>query len=93
MGDKQYLGKFAKDLPREVLEELLKKGYSVSPESGRIRKRIKKKKKKDGFTKRKLNKAVQKIGWIALAILFLFSLLLLFPHMGDKKKSNFEKIR
>ena len=93
MSNQRYLGKQAKDIPPEKLEELLRKGFSVSAESGRLRKRIKNKKKKDPFSKRKLNKAVQKVGWIVLGILFLLSLIMLFPHIGDKSKSQFNKVR
>jgi hypothetical protein len=88
MRDTDYLGKQATDIPTEKLEELLKKGYSVSPESGRIRKRLKKKKKKEAFSKRKLNKTVQKIGWIILLILFIVSVVMMIPYMGENRDKN-----
>ena len=86
--DEKYLGKFVKDIPDEKLEELLQEGYSISPRTGRLRKKIKKRKKSGKIDKKKLNKRIQKIGWIVLLIIFLASLVMLFPQMGDKFNTN-----
>jgi len=81
MTDKEHLGKLAKDIPQEKLDELFKKGYSVSPHSGRLRKKIKKSKTKKPFSKNKLNTWLQKIGWVFLLILFLISIIMIVPQL------------
>jgi hypothetical protein len=88
MTEENYLGKNSNDIPAEKLEELLKKGYSISPNSGRLRKRIKQKKKPEKLSKKKLNKIVQKVGWFILLILFLISIVMMIPHIGDNRAKN-----
>jgi hypothetical protein len=90
--DRDYLGKRANEIAPEKLAELLRKGYSISPNSGRLREKIKQReKKKEKFSKKKANKMVQKVGWIILLILFIGALFLLFPNIGDKYDSNAKK--
>jgi hypothetical protein len=92
MSEREYLGKLANEIEPEKLAELLKKGYSVSPRSGRIRERFRKKeKKKEKFNNKKLNKTVQKVGWVILLLLFLASILLIVPNIGNKYDSNAKK--
>jgi hypothetical protein len=88
MSDEDYLGKLAVEIPTETLEKLLKEGYSVSPRSGRLRKKIRIKRKKAPFSKKKLNKLIQKIGWIVLLIIFLVSLVMIVPHIGDNSRQE-----
>ena len=86
--DDNYLGKVAKDIPTEKIEELLKKGFSISPRSGRLRKKVKVVKEKKSFTKKKLRKSVQKAGWILLLIIFLISLVMIIPQLSDKNENR-----
>ena len=48
----------ASDIPPEKLEQLLKEGYSISPRSGRLRKRIKGKSHDSEITKKKIEKNI-----------------------------------
>jgi hypothetical protein len=63
----------------------LPEGYSVSPNSGRIRKRIKKKK---FFTRRKAKKYVEYFLWIILLGAFVYSLMIVIPELGIVSDKN-----
>ncbi len=59
--------------------------YSISPNSGRLRKRIKKKKV---FTKRKMKKYFEYFLWIVLIGAFLYSLIIVIPELGIVSDKN-----
>jgi hypothetical protein len=94
MSDRDYLGKKANEIPPEKLAELLRKGYTVSSNSGRLREKYRiRERKKVKFSKKKFNKNVQKVGWIILVLLFIASLVMLIPNIGDKYSSEKKKIQ
>ena len=83
--DEDYLGKLASEIPPDKLEELIRKGYSLSSQSGRLRKRVRERKEKKKFSRKRLNKMARKAGWIFLLILFLLSLAMIIPQLVSKK--------
>ena len=69
--------------------------YSISPDSGRLRKRLRKRKKKL-FSKRKLKIYVEYVLWIVILAAFVYSLIVVIPELGlnsGKKNPNREKSR
>ncbi|REJ81359.1 MAG: hypothetical protein DWQ44_09920 [Bacteroidetes bacterium] len=82
-------------MDQETLDKLATGEYSISPRSGRLRKRIRKKKKKSFFSKRKVKKVLNTALWIVLIVAFLTSLIIVFPELditSDNKKNNQEKL-
>ena len=73
---------------KEIQEKLASGEYSLSPRSGRLRKRIKKTKKKPLYSKKKFNKLFVKIVWILMILAFIASLFILIPEMGQ---TNYNK--
>jgi len=65
------------------MDEIVKPSeeYSVSPNSGRLRKRVRVKKKKL-FSKRKMKKYFEYFLWILLLGAFLYSLIVVIPELG-----------
>jgi hypothetical protein len=59
--------------------------YSVSPNSGRIRKRVKKKRL---FSRRKMKKYFEYFLWILLIGAFLYSLIIIIPELGIVSDKN-----
>ena len=78
-------------LTDEELKRKLASGeYSISPRSGRLRKRVRVKKKKSPFSKRKVRKITRKILWILLIIGFILTLIVVAPeiNINPNKKVN-----
>jgi hypothetical protein len=75
-------GLYPEDLPPEKLEELLREGYTISPNSGRLRKKISGRKKSSFFSKRKVKKYSRMALWALLIIAFLVSLVIIVPEMS-----------
>lgn len=73
------------------METELKEGYSISPNSGRLRKKIRVKKKKEPFSKRKAKKYWRQALWIFLLLAFVASLLLIFPELGQDTPAQIKK--
>jgi hypothetical protein len=77
---------------KELAEKLASGEYSISPRSGRLRKRIKKvekkKKKRPLYSKRKLDKLMIKIVWVLMIVAFLVSIIILLPEMSDPGIKN-----
>lgn len=73
---------------KELQEKLASGDYSISPRSGRLRKKTKKKKKKSPFSKRKIKKGVSRVLWILMIIAFLASLFILVPEMNQDNSKN-----
>ena len=69
------------------MDEITKhpEGYSVSPNSGRIRKRVKKKRL---FSRRKMKKYFEYFLWILLIGAFLYSLIIIIPELGIVSDKN-----
>jgi len=90
-------GLYPEDLPPEKLEQLLREGYTVSPNSGRLRKKISSRKKPSIFSKRKARKYSRMALWALLIIAFLISLVIIVPEMSvqndPNNKQNYSKTR
>lgn len=80
-------------MDEKSLQEKLASGeYSISPRSGRLRKKIRVRKKQSKFSKRKVKRYFYQGLWILLVIAFVLSLAILIPEMGvDGPKSEMEK--
>ncbi len=78
---------------KDLQEKLASGEYSLSPRSGRLRKRfkIRKKKKQPLYSKAKAKKILVKVLWIFLIIGFIATMFILVPEMSDmnyKSKSK-----
>ena len=82
---------------RTLQEKLASGEYSISPRSGRLRKRVRVKTKKNPLiSKRRMKKYGQMALWIFLILAFLASLIIVFPELdieSSNKKANQEKFR
>ena len=82
MGSEDHLGMLAKDLPPDKMERLLREGYSISPNSGRLRKRIRSKRARSPFSKRKAKKYTRIMLWTFLIVAFVISLVIIIPELA-----------
>jgi preprotein translocase subunit SecG len=73
---------------KELQEKLASGEYSISPRSGRLRKKFRTKKKKSPFSKRKIKKSVARVLWILMILAFLVSLFILIPEMNQENTKN-----
>lgn len=83
-------------MDQDTLDKLASGEYSISPRSGRLRKRIRVHKKKPFWKRSKVKKRFQVFVWILLLIGFLVSLILVLPELdleSNKKKENIDKMR
>ena len=82
---------------RTLQEKLASGEYSISPRSGRLRKRVRIKTKKNPLiSKRRMKKYGQMAMWIFLILAFLASLIIVFPELdieSSNKKANQETFR
>ena len=82
MSTRRSQGIYPEDLPPEKLEKLLSEGYTISPNSGRLRKRISVRKKPGLFSKRKAKKLTRFALWAVLIIAFVISLIIILPEVA-----------
>ena len=76
-------------MDQDTLDKLASGEYSISPNSGRLRKRIRRKKGKGFLTRSGVNRFINSALWVILVAAFLLSLILVFPELNlvsDKKK-------
>ena len=73
---------------KELQEKLASGEFSISPRSGRLRKRIKVRKKKSAFSKTKVKKNISRLMWVLMIIAFLFCLAVLLPMMNQSGPGN-----
>ena len=75
-------------MDQDTLDKLASGEYEISPRSGRIRKRIKVKKKKSFFKRTRVKKGVQTMVWILLIAAFIVSVILVVPELniGTERK-------
>ena len=76
-------------MDQDTLDKLASGEYSISPNSGRLRKRIRRKKPKSFFKRTGVKNFVNSALWVILLAAFLISLILVFPELNlvsDKKK-------
>jgi len=79
----------------EIERKIASGQYSVSPRTGRIRKKTRTK-KKSLFSVRRLKKMGQTALWILLLLMFIASLIMIIPELNlntDPKKSNYQRNR
>src|SRR6187399_40085 len=96
MSSHRQPGLYPEDLPPEKLEQLLREGYTVSPNSGRLRKKISTRKKPGFFSKRKVKKFTRFALWALLILAFLVSLVIIIPEMSEQnnpRNQNYTKQR
>jgi hypothetical protein len=76
-------------MDQDTLDKLASGEYSISPNSGRLRKRIRRKKPKSFFKRTGVKNFINSALWVILLAAFLISLILVFPELNlvsDKKK-------
>ena len=78
-------------MDQDTLDKLASGEYSISPRSGRLRRRIRVRKRNDKFfRKRRIKKLVNTVIWILLLGGFILSLAYIIPELNitsDKKKT------
>ena len=78
-------------MDQDTLDKLASGEYSISPNSGRLRKRIRSKKPKFFFKRINVKNFINSALWVILISAFLISLIIIFPELNlvsDKKKIN-----
>lgn len=81
-------------MDQDTLDKIASGEYSISPRSGRLRKRVKVKKKKPFLQRSSTKKKLTTLVWILLLLAFIVSVVLILPEInieGGKKKDNLEK--
>ncbi len=76
-------------MDQDTLDKLASGEYSISPNSGRLRKRVRRKKEKVFFSRSTFKRFINSALWVILIAAFLLSLILVFPELNlvsDKKK-------
>jgi hypothetical protein len=82
-------------MDQDTLDKLASGEYSISPNSGRLRKRIRRKKPKSFFKRTGVKNFINSALWVILLVAFLISLILVFPELNlvsDKKKVDDKSI-
>lgn len=82
-------------MDQDTLDKLASGEYSISPNSGRLRKRVRRKKEKSFFSKSNIKNIINSTLWVILIASFLISLILVFPELNlvsDKKKIDNKSI-
>lgn len=76
-------------MDQDTLDKLASGEYSISPNSGRLRKRIRRRKKEKFFQRTGVKNFINTALWVVLIAVFLICLVLVFPELNlvsDKKK-------
>ena len=82
-------------MDQDTLDKLASGEYSISPNSGRLRKRVRRKKEKKFFSRENVKRFINSALWVILIASFLISLILVFPELNlvsDKKKTDSKSI-
>jgi len=78
----------------ELKQKLASGEYSISPRSGRLRKRTRVRKKNSPLSKRKIKKLTRKILWILLLIGFILTMIIVVPEMNvSPQKARTKDVR
>lgn len=83
-------------MDQDTLDKLATGEYSISPRSGRLRKRVRIKKKKSFFSRHRMKKMGSKMLWVLLILAFLVSLVIVFPELkieSSNKEQNINKLK
>jgi hypothetical protein len=75
-------------MDQDMYDKLASGEYSISPRSGRLRKRVRVSKKKSFFKRSKVRKAFGTALWILLLLAFLVSMILVVPEMNLQSDKN-----
>ena len=75
-------------MDQDTLDKLASGEYSISPRSGRLRKRIRIKKKKDFFHKSRIKGIISKTLWVILIVGFIISLAYVIPELNIVSTKN-----
>ena len=78
-------------MDQDTLDKLASGEYSISPNSGRLRKRIRRRKEKKFFDRTNVKNFINSALWTILIAAFILSLIMIFPELNivsDKKKVN-----
>ncbi len=82
-------------MDQDTLDKLASGEYSISPNSGRLRKRVRRKREKKFFSRENVKRFINSALWVILIASFLISLILVFPELNlvsDKKKIDSKSI-
>ncbi|MEO8086734.1 MAG: hypothetical protein ABI763_07940 [Bacteroidota bacterium] len=91
MNSTRRSGLYPEDLEPEKLEQLLRDGYTISPNSGRLRKKLGRKKSSGMFSKHRAKKYTKFAMWALLILAFLVSLVIILPEMAVQNNPNVPK--
>jgi hypothetical protein len=83
-------------MDQDTLDKLASGEYSISPRSGRLRKRVRLKKEKKFFSRASVKRLINTALWVILITAFLISVIIIIPELNivsTKKKSNTDKSR
>lgn len=79
-------------MDQDTLDKLASGEYSISPRSGRLRRRVRVRKRDDKFfKKRRVKKVINTAIWMLLIGGFILSILMIVPELNitsTKKKTN-----
>ncbi len=78
-------------MDQDTLDKLASGEYSISPRSGRLRKRIRVKEKKSFFQRTSVKGALSTLTWVILVAAFIISLFYVIPELNivsDKKQKS-----
>ena len=78
-------------MDQDTLDKLASGEYSISPRSGRLRKRIRVKEKKAFFRRTAVKSALGTLTWVLLIAGFIISLFYIIPELNivsDKKQKS-----
>lgn len=78
-------------MDQDTLDKLASGEYSISPRSGRLRRRIRVKEKKSVFKRTALRRTLSTITWVILILAFIVSLIYVIPELNivsDKKQKS-----
>ena len=76
-------------MDQDTLDKLASGEYSISPNSGRLRKRIRRHKKEKFFDRDGVKNFLNTALWVALIVIFFMCLVVVFPELNlvsTKKK-------
>lgn len=75
-------------MDQDTLDKLASGEYSISPRSGRLRKRIRVKEKKKFFQRTRVRNLINTFLWLILIGAFLISLIYVIPELNIVSEKN-----
>ena len=80
-------------LDEETRRKLASGEYSISPNSGRLRKRIRVKDSTPFYSKRRFKRRMKTALWIVLLVGFLITLIMIAPELNVSEKKKKEDLK